>query len=358
VIAIFFVLRPGKVGSTMRFRIVVATLLTAAVAYSQTGPSSVGTTPSPQLRSYTKTLAAKTRIKTSVDDFVLWIDETKWKQEKTGRPGMLKFSHVNGEAHALVISRSVGMPTTVLRDSILSVQKEADPNARITFEEKRTVNGRQVLATEMSGATEEGVPFRFFGYYHGGSSGSISIVGYTPETLFSKNIGEVTEFLNGLEISDQESTSSANRDVLPSPGLLLVNSRVSIKYDPEKWTQQGTDEVGHFTFMHSSGEGYAIVNQGRIPIPIDSFQETALSVLRSKDPAARIAFKEMRRVNDSDVLFLRFENDLNGVPMMNCGYFYSSKSGTVQVIAFARKARFVEFERDFMDFLNGLWISE
>ena len=75
---------------------------------------------------------------------------------------MLKFSHVNGEAHALVISRSVGMPTTVLRDSILSVQKEADPNARITFEEKRTVNGRQVLATEMSGATEEGVPFRFF----------------------------------------------------------------------------------------------------------------------------------------------------------------------------------------------------
>ena len=145
---------------------------------------------------------------------------------------------------------------------------------------------------------------------------------------------------------------------MPSPGLLLVNSRVSIRYDPRKWEQEETDAVGHFTFIHSSGQGYAIVTQGRIPTPIDSVQDTVLSVLRSVDPFARIVFKEMRRVNDSDVLFLRFDNDLHGIPMMNCGYFYSGKSGTVQVIAFARKAHFGEFEQDFMEFLNGLSISE
>ena len=132
----------------------------------------------------------------------------------------------------MVISGPNGAPTPVLRDRFVNIY----PNSRITFEEKRTVNGRQVLATEMS-ITKEGARYRFFGYYHGGSSGGIAVIGYTAEALFSKNIREVTEFLNGLEMSDHELPASANRDVLPSPGLLLVNSRVSIKYGPKKWTQ-------------------------------------------------------------------------------------------------------------------------
>ena len=202
----------------MRFRIVVATLLTAAVAYSQAGPSNPGTSSAPQVRSYTKAPAAKTRIKTSVDDFVLWIDETKWKLEKSDNPHQLIFSHVNGEALALVSSYRIGMTTTALRDSILNAQKNEDPNVQINLEEKRTVNGRQVLAIQVS-TTEKGVPIRYFGYYHGGSSGIISVVGRTAETLFSKNRGAVTEFLNGLEISDQELTSSANRDTMPTRAL-------------------------------------------------------------------------------------------------------------------------------------------
>src|SRR5260370_8715074 len=113
----------------MHFRIVAATLLTASLAYSQAGPSSLGATPPPQLRSYTKPPAAKTRIKTSVDDFALWIDETKWRQEKSDTPGLLIFSHVNGEVGALIISGRNGIPTTVLRDPILNRAREDNPNA-------------------------------------------------------------------------------------------------------------------------------------------------------------------------------------------------------------------------------------
>jgi hypothetical protein len=43
---------------------------------------------------------------------------------------------------------------------------------------------------------------------------------------------------------------------------------------------------------------------------------------------------------------------------MYCGYYYGGKGGTVQVVAFTGKSLFSEFEKDFMDFLNGLWISE
>jgi hypothetical protein len=342
----------------MHFRIVLATLLTS-LTYSQAEPLNPGRSPAPQLRSYTKAPTAKARIKTTVEDFVLWIDQTKWKQEKSDTPGMLIFSHVNGEAYALVISGPNGAPTPVLRDRFVNIY----PNSRITFEEKRTVNGRQVLATEMS-ITKDGAIYRFFGYYHGGSSGGIAVIGYTAEALFSKNIREVTEFLNGLEISDQELPSSANRassgnrDVLPSPGLLLVNSRVSIKYDPKKWERHGTDEIGYFTFIHASGEVYAIVASGRFPPPIESVPDMALSIIQSKDPTATIVFKEMRRVNDSDVWFLKTENRSDSIPFVSCGYFYSGKSGGVSVIAFTRKSQSREFEKDLMDFLNGLSISE
>jgi hypothetical protein len=349
------VLKPGKVG-IMHLRIVAATLLAASLAYSQAGPSSLGATPPPQLRSYTKPPAAKTRIKTSVEEFVLWIDETKWKQYKSDTPGILKFSHVNGEALAAVVTDHIGIPTDVMREAALENAKRGDPNARITFEEKRIVNGRQVLAVEIS-LTIEGVPVKMLGYYHSGSSGNIQVIGVIPETVFTKNIGEVTEFLNGLESSDQEVPSSANREAMPKAGLLLLNSRMSVKYDPKKWKQRRSDEVGHFTFTHSSGDGYAMVIVERIPTPIDSLPDIVLSNIHSADPNATIVFKEKRTVNGTDVWFLKMDAEVKTVPFIYCGYYYGGKGVTVQVVTFTAKTLFSEFEKDFLDFLNGLWIS-
>src|SRR5260370_28240044 len=174
----------------MHLRIVAATLLTASLAFSEARLSSIGTTLPPHLRSYTKPPAAKTRIKTSVDDFALWIDETKWKQYKSDTPGILKFSHVNGEALAAVVTDHIGIPTDVMREAALENAKRGDPNARITFEEKRIVNGRQVLAVEIS-LTIQWVPAKMLGYYHTGSSGNIQVIGVIPETVVTKNNGEL-----------------------------------------------------------------------------------------------------------------------------------------------------------------------
>jgi hypothetical protein len=41
-----------------------------------------------------------------------------------------------------------------------------------------------------------------------------------------------------------------------------------------------------------------------------------------------------------------------------CTYLYSNTAGMVQVTTFTRKTAFGEYEKDFMDFLNGLRISE
>jgi hypothetical protein len=80
--------------------------------------------------------------------------------------------------------------------------------------------------------------------------------------------------------------------------------------------------------------------------------------LKEKDPNARVIFKEKRKVNGVDVWFLKMEAELDKIPLVLCGYYYAGKSGTVQVVTITGKSLFSEFEKDFMGFLNGLWISE
>ena len=101
---------------------------------------------------------------------------------------------------------------------------------------------------------------------------------------------------------------------MSNPGLLIVNSKVTIKYDPKKWKQQRSDEVGQFTFTHSSGDGYAMVVAERIPTSIDSLPDIVLSNLQLEDPNATIVFKEKRRVNGTDVWFLKIEQ-VNRIPL-------------------------------------------
>jgi len=68
--------------------------------------------------------------------------------------------------------------------------------------------------------------------------------------------------------------------------------------------------------------------------------------------------KEKRKVNGTDVWFLKLEAEINQIPMIMCGYYYSGKTGTVQVVTLTGKNLFGEIEQDFMSFLNGLRISE
>ncbi len=342
----------------IRIVVAVATVLTTSSAYSQTGASSAAKASASPARTYTKAPTSKVRVKTSVDKFTLWVDETKWKQEESDTPGMLTFVHVNSDVGTAVLTDRLGSRPELMRDLALEAFKRGDPNARVISEEKRIVNGRQVLAFEIS-AKVEGVPTKIFGYSHGGSSGNVEVLGMIPEALLTKNnIEDVTEFLNGLEMSDQEFPSSASREIVPQQGNLFVNSKVSIKYDPAKWTQTNTDDIASSTLTHTSGDAFVKVASGRLAPQFDAIPDIVLSNLRDEDPNARMIFKEKRRVNGVDVWFVKLDGEVNKIPMVTCGYYYAGKSGLVQVVAVTGRALFSEFEKDFMEVLNGLWISE
>lgn len=141
------------------------------------------------------------------------------------------------------------------------------------------------------------------------------------------------------------------------PGSLKINRNISLRYDPGQWRQKVSHNRGQFAFSRSSGAGHALVIAERIAIPLSSVQDVALANAQLVDPHAKIVFRNKRRVNGFIVWFLKIEADVDTVPMVYCGYFYGGENGTVQVVTYTEKSRFPEYEKGFMDFLNGLVVS-
>jgi hypothetical protein len=118
------------------------------------------------------------------------------------------------------------------------------------------------------------------------------------------------------------------------------------------------ETAGHFLFRYSEGDGFALVIAERLEVPLDLLPDWVLANAQAKDPNARIVFKEKRHVHGVDVWFIKMEAEANGIPFVYLNYDYGGKAGTVQVMTYTGRKLFGEFEKDFLDFLNGLSVSE
>jgi hypothetical protein len=162
--------------------------------------------PSPAVRSsnavrFVKSPKATTKVSAPFGKFALWIDPNRWTESKSEN-GKITLKHVNGQGYATIISEALGVPTSTLKDLALDNVRRVDPNAQLVAQENRVVNDRDVLCLQMN-ASLKNLPFTYYGYYYGGSSGNVQVVTYTLQSAFAANKQEFTELLNGLEISDQ-----------------------------------------------------------------------------------------------------------------------------------------------------------
>jgi hypothetical protein len=115
--------------------------------------SQTGTVPE-----YRKPNAATQRVQAPIGDFAVWLDPTKWKRAKSDDPNRLQFENVNGEAWFAIITERIGISTDALADIAFANAKEASPDARIIMQEKRIVNGREILALQIDGSMKK-IPF-------------------------------------------------------------------------------------------------------------------------------------------------------------------------------------------------------
>jgi hypothetical protein len=124
-------------------------------------------------------------------------DPSKWTLLPSDKPGRRQLNHRDGDGYALIIAERLQMPMATLKNIVVQNARTAAPDSKIVREEQRTVNGIPVTCLELTGTTQ-GIPFRYFGYYYAGRSGTIQVITYTGDSLFPEYRDDFEDLLNGF----------------------------------------------------------------------------------------------------------------------------------------------------------------
>ena len=129
----------------------------------------------------------------------IWINPKTWSFSKgTDKDAYeFQFQKKGDDLYAMLIAEKTQIPVETLKEIAISNAKDAAPDIKVIKEEYRNVNGKRVFMMQMAG-TIQGIRFTYFGYYYSNSNGTIQLLAYTGENLFSEYQAEIELFLNGL----------------------------------------------------------------------------------------------------------------------------------------------------------------
>jgi hypothetical protein len=131
----------------------------------------------------------------------IWIDQSRWRptEPKQNLTAEHEFTHTSGQAGALIVAEPARIPPEGWKQIVLNNARREAPDARITKEEKKVVNGTPVLLLQAEGTGSLG-PFVYYGYYYAGPRGAVQLVTYTFAGLFEQYRTELTTFLDGFVV--------------------------------------------------------------------------------------------------------------------------------------------------------------
>jgi hypothetical protein len=129
----------------------------------------------------------------------IWINPKIWSFTKgtSNDEYEFEFEKKDEDLYGMLISEKMEIPLETLKSIAIENAKSAAPDVKVVKEEYRNVNGVQVLMLQMTG-TIQNVKFTYFGYYYSNSNGTIQLLTYTGENLFSNYQKDIEEFLNGF----------------------------------------------------------------------------------------------------------------------------------------------------------------
>lgn len=158
-------------------------------------------TASGKLPVYNKPADSKSLIKGKKETYGIWYNDKKWKllsPDKTNNSSAeYQFEHTNGDANAMVIFERIEMNVESLKNIALENAKNAAPDAKIIYEDRRIVNGSEVLCVRIIG-TIDNIAFQYYNYYYAGPAGTIQMVTFTSQNLIQEYENDFLDFLNGF----------------------------------------------------------------------------------------------------------------------------------------------------------------
>jgi hypothetical protein len=131
----------------------------------------------------------------------IWFDPSRWRlaDAKQNQVAELEFLHASGQAGALVIAETTRIPPENWKQIVLNNARREAADARITREDKKTINGAQVTILQSEGTGSLG-PFVYYGYYYSGPRGAVQVVAYTYAGAFEQYRAEFTALLDGFVV--------------------------------------------------------------------------------------------------------------------------------------------------------------
>lgn len=115
----------------------------------------------------------------------------------------------------------------------------------------------------------------------------------------------------------------------------------------------GSQGVGlSHVLRHNSGESMAIIQEIQTPTDFEILHKTLSESLSTGKGS--IVSEDIRKVNDSDMLFIKWMEDLGTSKIVWLSYYLSNKSGHMRLACGTTEELLTEYESDIIDLLNGL----
>ncbi len=285
---------------------------------------------------------------------VIRYDPALWHVDPTVTTpsGQFQYQHKSGEVWLKVVAERIEIPLERLVELNLAQIRQLDPNAQVTREGYREVNGSGMAYREVE-ATPSGVPLIYYIHYHSGPSGSIQFVGWTGRSLLGEHRSTIEQFLNGFaELSS--GTGASGRASAP-----LLKGAAVLHYSPATWQAEksvatGPGELG---YVHKSGEVWCKVIAERIQMPPPRMAQLGLDHIRRLDPGAQVTREGSHDINGVNMLFREVEANVNDLPLSYYIHYYSDASGSIQFLAWTYRSLLQEHRGTVEEFLHGFEVA-
>ncbi len=152
--------------------------------------------------------------------------------------------------------------------------------------------------------------------------------------------------------------SKNNQSTFQVKSNVLTNT--SIYINPKTWSfkKPGDGSAREYTFQLKEKDAYGMLITERIGIPIESLKDLALKNARKAAPDLQVVKEEFRMVNGVKVLFMQMNGTLQGISFSYYGYYYSSRSGSMQLLTYTSENLLNEYKTNLEELLNGLVVIE
>ena len=138
------------------------------------------------------------------------------------------------------------------------------------------------------------------------------------------------------------------------------NTNIGIYINPKDWNFKKGEAMddADLVFEHKHKDLYGMILTEKIELPLESLANIAYDNAKSAATNVQIKKKDLRQVNDREILMMQMTGNIQGIDFIYYGYYYSDENGAHQILTYTSQNLFDEYKNDMEKFLNGMVLTD